>query len=373
MPEPTILAGPQDLTAEWLTDALIDGGSLPSGTPLGDVRVTRCASEPLGEGVGILGQLVRISLDYDGEAKGAPSSLIAKFPSPAPENRAIGHGMGHYAAELDFYSRLGDQVSLRIPKPYYTALDRKTGDFTLLIEDLAPGEPGDQVAGSTRQQTTTAIHALAGFHAEWWDKVDTPEMKWMRSFDDEALGQVVQGACQGAWGPCVANFGDGFTASALEVGERLMPKVAMMMADLAAPPRTIIHGDFRLDNLVFGEIAGGGDLAVIDCHISAKGRGPYDVGYHMSQSLDPDLRAELEEPLMRDYHRILVEGGVRDYSFDQAWRDYRLAVVFCLLYPVLVLGVADLGNERGLALGRALLTRCVRAIDDLNAGELIPD
>ena len=82
---------------------------------------------------------------------------------------------------------------------------------------------------------------------------------------------------------------------------------------------------------------------------------------------------QIEEALVRDYHRQLVEAGVRGYTFDEAWRDYRYAIMFCLAYPVIILGSMDLTNTRGMALGRVMLQRAICSIEDLNAGALLPD
>jgi hypothetical protein len=367
MPTPAILHGPEALTVEWLTSILRARGVIE------DARVTRFACASLGEGVGILGQVLRVSLDYEGDASRAPQSLIAKFPSPVPENRAIGHGMGHYAAEIDFYDKLAHQVALRIPHPYHTALNRETGDFTLLLEDLTPAMPGDQVAGSTLEQAAAAVGAIARFQAAWWGRVDTPALAWMRRFDLASFGHTVQRAYLASWEPCLAHFGDDWTPMVIEAGKRLGPVIPTMMMHIASAPCTILHGDYRLDNLFFGDVPGGAPIAVVDWQISSKGRGPYDVGYYMSQSVPTPLRGEIEEALVRDYHRQLVEAGVRGYAFDDAWRDYRYAIMFCLAYPVIVLGSMDLTNTRGVALGRVMLQRSVCSIDDLNAGALLPD
>ncbi len=94
MSQPAILPGPEALTPEWLTSALRACGALEGA------EVIRFDASSLGEGVGILGQLVRVSLDYDTDVDEAPKSVIAKFPTATPENRAIGHGLGHYAASV---------------------------------------------------------------------------------------------------------------------------------------------------------------------------------------------------------------------------------------------------------------------------------
>ena len=80
---------------------------------------------------------------------------------------------------------------------------------------------------------------------------------------------------------------------------------------------------------------------------------------------------ESEERIVREYHRVLVDNGVKDYSFDQAWDDYRAAVMGCLTYPVVAGGSVDLANDRGLELATKMLRRSLSAIDDLKAYEVL--
>ena len=44
-------------------------------------------------------------------------------------------------------------------------------------------------------------------------------------------------------------------------------------------PHTIIHGDYRLDNLFFGTDESDYELAVIDWQIASRGGAAYDVAY----------------------------------------------------------------------------------------------
>ena len=141
-----------------------------------------------------------------------------------------------------------------------------------------------------------------------------------------------------------------------------------LLTRLSQPPTTLIHGDFRLDNLFFR--ADG--LTVIDWQLISRGRAAYDLAYFMSQSLPPEQRARLEIEELRRYHARLAEGGVRSYSFDECFNDYRLATLACLMYPFAAGGGIDLGNERGVALATAFATRSFAAVEHLNAGGLMP-
>ena len=362
-----IPAGPQELTAEWLTQALRQTATIRQAA------VRSFDMEPdIAAGTGFMGQLAQVTLHYDLPEEGAPLSLIAKFPTPVPENREVAERYRFYEIETRFYEQIADEVELRTPRRYYSAYDPESADFVLLLEDLAPACVGDQVEGCTVEQADLALRELAKFHATWWESPRLAELHWMPSTNDPVRAQSAQDNYQEAWGPFVEQFGDRVSPSILETGERFGKKIVKMFDQFAEPPRTIIHGDYRLDNLFFATPEGGEPLAVIDWQISSRGRGIFDVAYFMTGTLSPEDRKAKEMDLLKMYHDILVDRGVQGYDFDRCLRDYRASTLACLLYAVIVLGTLDVANERGLALFTSNLDRTVAAIEDLNAGELLP-
>lgn len=368
MSDLSIPSNPQHLTAEWLTDALRSSGTIK------DAAVTSFDMEPdIAAGVGFMGQLARISPTYDRAESGAPASIIGKFPAPAPENREIAQLFRFYEIETRFYEQIAGEVDLQTPKRYYSNIDLESGDFVLLLEDLAPAKVADQVAGCTPEQAELAIRELAKFHATWWENPRMDELKWMWAFNNPVRAKASQQSYQQAWGPFVENFGKAVPSEILEIGERFGEKMIGILNQLAAKPRTISHGDYRLDNLFFGTPEGGAPITVIDWQIMSIGRGAFDFAYFMTGTLPPAERKAKENDLLKMYHDILVDRGVKDYSFDQLWEDYRVSTLFCWLYAVIVLGTMDIANERGLALFTANLERNVAALTDLKAGDLLPD
>ncbi len=361
-----IPARPDELTPEWLTHALRQTGTIT------DSAVKSFDREVIAEGVGLMGQLARVKPHYDGSEAGAPRALIAKFPAAAEENREIGNIFRFYEREVRFYEEIADEVELRTPRCYYSAMDTEAGEYILLLEDLEPARVGDQLTGCSRQEAELAIRELAKFHATWWDSPRLAEIDWM-PFANDPVNKSVEDSYQDAWDPFVERFGGRVPKSVLEIGERLAEKTGTIQDQTADPPRTITHGDYRYDNLFFATPEGGDPLAVIDWQIAFRGRGVYDVAYFMSQSVQPEERRAKEKEILRSYHRTLMENGARGYDFDQCLHDYRLSTLFCLVYPVIVGGTLDLSNERGLALATAMLDRSVAAIVDLDAGELLPE
>ena len=148
-----------------------------------------------------------------------------------------------------------------------------------------------------------------------------------------------------------------------------MPK---LLDRLAQPPRTISHGDYRLDNLFFATPEGGDPLAVVDWQIISLGCGPFDVAYFMAGAVSPADRRAMEIDVLHSYHDTLIERGVQNYDFDRCFLDYRTAALFCWQYAVIIIGTLDTSNERGLALFNSVLERFVAIIVDLDAAELLP-
>ena len=60
------------------------------------------------------------------------------------------------------------------------------------------------------------------------------------------------------------------------------------------------------------------------------------------------------------------------YPFDQAFLDYRRAVLYCHVYTVIATGSLNPANERGMAVFRGWLERRTAAIEELDADELMP-
>ena len=366
MPNPAIPASPQDLTPEWLTQALRETGTIK------DSRITSVDLQPdIAAGVGFMCQLAQLGLTYDRPEQGAPGSLIAKLPTPVPENRQIADLFRFYEMESRFYEEVAADVSMRTPHCYYSQRATDSTDFIVLLEDLAPARVADQLTGCSLEQAELAIRELAKFHATWWESPKLDELDWLWSFNDPVRSAASQQSYQQAWVPFVENFGSALPPAILEIGERFGDQVVALTNQLARHPVTISHGDYRLDNLFFASPEGGAPLTVIDWQIVSRGRGVFDVAYFMTGTLPPEVRKEKDEPFLRMYHEILLENGVTGYDFDACWHDYRTSTLFCWLYSVIQIGSLDPSNERGLAVFSAILERNAAALTDLNAGELL--
>ena len=353
--------GPEDITAEGLTDALRSTGTLP-----GDAMVESFTSEQIGIGVGILALLWRLSVTYEPAGAG-PDTMILKLPHTMPESRHIADAFRFYLREVRFYEVIGHRTPIETADRYYSSFDDASGDFVLVMEDFGDRRMVDQVAGVGFDDAANVVTALARHHAEWWESEELAAAEWAVRVQDPPNPQALVPALQGSWPIIEGQFADLLPGPMLDAARRMPDHVVSLMEQLSAPPVTLLHGDSRLDNFFFDD-----HVSVVDWQICGLGRGPYDIAYFLSQSMQPELRKQHERELVERYHATLVESGVTGYSFDDCWTDYRKAVLFVAVYP-LNAGSVDLVNERAVELFRMMLGRSAQAILDLDALEFLPD
>jgi hypothetical protein len=349
------------LGPDWYTAALRSTGTIGD-----DVTVSACSAEEIGIGVGVLGLLWRVQLGYEGGS--GPATAVLKLPHTAEESRHIAGAFRFYQREIGFYTEAAEITPLRTAECYAASVDQDTGDFYLLMEDLAGRRIHDQLAGCPPEDAALDLQALATHHAAFWGSDKLAEWPWAVRLIDPPNPQALVPALRHSWPVIESNFAHLLRGPMLSAAERMPDICVELMERLSEPPLTLLHGDHRLDNIFFGDDG----VAVCDWQITGTARGPYDVGYFLSQSLVPEERKGAEEDLLRTYHRALVDNGVDGtaYPFEQCWDDYRLATLFCAVYP-LNAGSVDLVNDRAVELFTTMLDRSVSAILDLDALDLM--
>jgi hypothetical protein len=353
---------PEDLTPAWITAAL-RAGEL-------DVEVSSANVRSFGEGAGMLSRLVRVELEY---ATGhGPRSVVVKMPTPNEANRQTAINFHNYRREVLFYRDLANQTAARMPIVHYADI---IGDdqFVLVMEDLGGYRLGDQVIGATAEEARLAMTAMAELHAPFWDRVDGPEFEFIpphyRSYHADALHQ---GAIA-VWDNMVSVAGDALPAEMAALKDRFLAALPRLQEWITASPRTIVQGDFRMDNLFFGQSPDQAPIAICDWQAPLRCKGAHDIANFLSQSLATDVRREHERELVALWQSGLVEGGVTGYSAEQAWEDYRRAVLVLWTYVTVIAGIIDPSNERGKAWIVEMVRRASATILDLNIIDLLSE
>ena len=349
-----------DIEPAWLTSRLREAGALRTSA------VTGIAIEPIGAGAGFLGQVARLRLTYDRPDEGVPLALVGKLPTLDPGGREVCRLFRFYEREIRFYNEVTPSISLRVPRCYTGVMDVAADDYLILLEDLGSLAIGDDANGCSPSEAEQAIRTLAGLHRAWWAAPHVDRFDWL-PVANAPVHQTAEPAYQQSLPHFLKAFGDHLSPRMRTVSDALRTHVVDLQNTSSKPPVTIVHGDYRLDNLFFGP----NGVAVIDWQIAHRGRGVFDVAYFLSGCLEPAARRAEEMRLLRLWYELATDGG-RGYTFEDALRDYRRAVLYCHVYTVIAIGSLDPANERGLRVFQAWLQRRSAAIEDLEAYELMP-
>jgi hypothetical protein len=361
----------EDATPEFMTEALRSTGVIGADTTVAEVEHDR-----IGEGVGLMCNLARLTLRYRGVAHGAPSSVVLKVPSNLPENRVVGDHFGFYEREGRFYEQLATSLAARTPRCYYNHIDVEANEFALVIEDFSGRTMVSQIAGIDVERSIEALRALARVHAQWWESPRLDSLTWMPRSIDTRVIQAGESYRQ-AWPRFVELFGDRLPEGAIELGEQVGPTWESTQTALhERAPTTIAHGDFRADNLMFDDDDEGDDhVGILDWQISYRAGGVGDVCYLLTQSMTLDDRRAHERTCVEAWYEAVCSalGAAPDgYSAENAWNDYRAATANMTVYGVVAGGSLDPSNERGKELVTDMACRSFAAALDLDAASLIP-
>lgn len=350
-----------DITLNWLNQVL----DAEVGT------VANFTAVPLGEGVGILGQLARLSLQYEPGHHG-PATMIAKCQSPAPENQGLSLAMGFYLREVNFYRHLADDLDISVPHAYHADCGPGGLPFILLLEDIAGAYCPDQVNGITVDEARRILDVAATLHAEFWERDALYALSWLPPMNNP-LYKAAQALARLRWPAFVERFSDRIPPEFMTVlAQAIEQYPAMLDWWITQGHATFTHTDCRAENYLFGGTRGDDMVTMIDFQLSTRHVGAWDVANLLGGSMEVGLRRAHESELIGFYHQRVCELGVTGYSLDRCWRDYRGSL---LQQAVASVVVSDLqgGNERGDELLEQLFLRPVIAAADHAAGDLLAE
>jgi len=362
-PTPTRLS---EMTPEWLTAVMQSSGQIQ-----GDDIVTGWHASPIGEGIGLLSDLAKLELQYASSGNPVPA-LIAKFAVTDGVNRAVAQGLQTYEREVKFYQGLAAEIGSCCPRSYFSDVDPVTGDMVLLLEDLTAYRAGDQTRGCTVSEAAIALDAVARLHAATWHAERRDDLAWWPTIEGPLYSGAIGVAVANVFDKTMESFAAFVHPDVVEAGERFKAAIPELHRRMAQGAQALIHGDYRLDNFMFGTRADHRPFVMLDMQAPIVTKAVHDVGYLLSQSLDVENRRTSEHQLVTQYHSALVGYGVADYSVEQCWEDYKLAVLHCLEYAIVIAGTLEPGNARGRKFVEACLQRSCQAIVDLDLLSLLP-
>jgi len=355
-----LLASEKDITPTWVEGVMRGSGNLEDG-----VTVTSVSTERIGEGVGILSILQRVIPTYSGATK-APKSIVVKYPTDDPVQRGTADALALYSREILFYRDCAPSAPFKTAKCYGQAIENDNTNFTIAMEDISHYRPLNQLDGVSLSDAKIMLEKLADFHAMWWN---SPKLPAMQDIFPPMLNPIYETVIPMLWAqgwPNVEKYaGHLLPDSVRHIGGIWAEKVSWMLTNLMAP-MTLCHGDYRADNMMFD----GNEPVVIDYQICGTGSGIFDVGYFISQSIATKERRGHDRELVDLYLDRLETHGIT-IDRDEMWRQYLVAIVFCVNYGVTVFAGYAEQNERGQQLVNDMLLRALDCVADNDALKVI--
>jgi aminoglycoside phosphotransferase (APT) family kinase protein len=296
--------------------------------------------------------------------EGVPPTVIVKLPAES-EARGAMELLDGYQRELSFYRHVAGVAPMQTPRVYAAGMIEGTADFVLVLEDLCDWDNADHLAGLSLDRARLCIEQLAGLHAWSNDGRNAAVLEAFPSIDTSIVRDLLIPAFAPGWQIYLDRSSARVSSAVARFAERFAEAAAQALPELTARSM-LLHGDIRADNMFFD----GDRLKVVDFQFAARGAGVADVAYLVSQGLPTEVRRGHDHALVCEYLEFLRAGGVTDYSLDEAWRQYRFAVAYLMVLPVITLNGWDAMAERSRALCLKLTERAVATIDDIDALEV---
>lgn len=347
-----LIERPADLTDDWLTEVLGAG------------RVTSHDVERIGTGQ--MSECYRVTLRYAEDGNG-PATVVLKVAAADPNSRTTGLVMGLYEREVRFYAEIAPSVGTAGQAPfapcYHHAYDPETGAFDLVLGDAAPATVGDEIRGATAQQAALALHHLGLVHGRLLADPKLAGSAWLNR--DAPINQALFAGLYAAFSE---RYADQIDPRHREVCERLVGSFDAYLAQEAGAAAGLVHGDYRLDNMLFGQPGADRPLTVVDWQTVTWGPACTDVAYFLGCALPPEVRRAHYEELLAAYQGALGTGGltldeVRDGVRRQSFFGVMMAIVSSMLVE---------RTERGDLMFMTMLERHCEHVLDTDALAVLP-
>ncbi len=338
-----IIRTADELSTEWLARALDRPG------------IELRALERIGTGQ--MSQSYRVSFASSGTDT---ETVVVKLAAEDPTSRATGVGLGAYLREISFYRHLAGRIGESLPRCHLAEYDAAEGWFTLVLEDLG-ATVGDQIAGCSVEEARLALVELARVHAPVLGDLALGTAAWLNQ--PNPLNRALLSALLPGF---LERYRDRIAPEHAAVCERFVPSLDAWAQD-RRPPLGLVHGDYRLDNLLFGHER----CWVVDWQTVSWGPAMLDAAYFIGGGLGVEDRRAHERELVALYHGELLAHGVQHLSWEHCWEEYRRQTFHGILMTVAASMVVA-RTERGDDMFMTCLERNAQQVLDLDALALVP-
>jgi aminoglycoside phosphotransferase (APT) family kinase protein len=351
LPEPALITNLDQVTPAWLQAVFQHAG-------IAAPRISMASSVPVGHGhLSITG---RTAITYNANADKAVRSVVCKLTSGLPVAADIAAAQDVYQREAAVYGFLGDAPPLATPRCYWARAGADGRSLNLVLEDLTGlTRAVDQVSGCTPAEARAVGAELAKLHAAYWQHPDLAGAPWR--FNRKAGAAQASASQRDAAAVFRERFGGRIAPACLDAVDHFAVNAERVIAALPEAT-TLVHGEPRVDNVLFEDGADGPRAWLIDWQFADHGSPMFDLAYFLAGSLSPDDRRAVEAELIAA-HQAAIAAVDPGYTLDRARAEFKACLPIALHFSA----GAVLAVPPGEATDRLLITlveRNVAALTD---------
>ena len=318
------------------------------------------------------GATLKLSISFEDPSRQEVSLVIKQVPvTDLDHSKMLG-----LSREALFYQSLAPRLlSAKIlPKVYYSYGDMTSGAKLILMEDLStdyvdsgilfgPGNPNnwtrnlptltakaycaDQRPPTSQEVSQQTFLAIAKVHATFWKDESLLSHSYLRCAEwaqgqNKASWEASQGYIQGIWDnlqrtqqlDTVIQWDPLVWACVTKAMDGISWDAQLERIHIARGHWTLVHGDFWPGNvMVSSKGVGDGitakkmDLKLLDWEMVGIGSGPQDLGQYILSNMHPSQRRQCERSLLEAYYSELIRCGVKDLSWEDCWKEYKVGGV----------------------------------------------
>jgi len=215
-----------DVTDDWLRDTL--------AKTIFNTSFSQITYESIGEEYGFASKIYRIECNSAEKQQ----SIVLKLWDIST-NAGIG--------EVLFYQHFQD-VPIRIPQCYGASIDTESARAYLLLEDIQNARQGDVLQPVNLDVAKSMASDLAKLHSYYLEHSMLNELEWI---SDVSVWTTSDDWIDSRRKSFLERFPNKLSGTAHQLLDsmELVPQFVNQVLDDA--PKTLLHGDFHLDNLLF--------------------------------------------------------------------------------------------------------------------------
>lgn len=310
----------------------------------------------------LISRIARLRLAYADGADAGPSHVFLKSrrAEAAPSLQQLG------VKETAFYQVVAAGTPAGLLPRCYEAVAEPSGDWRLILEDLTGSHQtvGEWPLPPALDRIHAVLTAHAKFHAAWWnhERLGISVGTFLDAALDRSLATLPKDLATFA-----DRLGDRLSAERRRIYERLITAAPRLLDRYRTHEHlTIVHGDAHVWNALLPRDPDRHDVRLIDWDGWRVDTATDDLAYMLAVHCFPDWRRRYERESLQRYHDTLLSDGVRGYSFDALWQDYRLSALWQIIIPM---WQANHGLPAGIWWNH--LDRIMHAVHDLGSLELV--